>query len=226
METLPQNIYLNILAQVVESVSHELSINDNTKEQEVIMTLSGALGRCFESIQYISFFQNPIINKVLEVDVYGEKRKWIPDIYIETNDGYGFFIEVNMNKGCSIRDLSLRLYSRLDFLEKLHIVGGVLIYIDPSTAHIQVEQIAKGNELSEVSIFEQSVEDGHAKVAILIANPYSSHPDEILDKAVLQYVGNKPYNQFVDTRNDNQWVRIVTTGINKISYKPFEQHRL
>lgn len=226
MENAPQNIYLSILTKVVETISEELSIKDSTREYDVIKTLSSALQRCFETTKFINFFQQPIMNEPFKVEVYGETHIWKPDIYVKTDDGYGFFIEVNMNKGFSIRELSLHLYSRLEFLEKLKVLGGLLVYIEPDTGQIHVVQIAKGNELKEVEIYEQAIDNGHGNIAILKANQYSTHPDELLDKAVLQYVGNKPYNQFVDIREENPWVRIVITGINNISYKPFEQHRL
>ena len=228
METLPQNIYLNILAQVVESVSHELSINDNMKEQDVIMTLSGALRRCFESIHYISFFQNPITNKPIDIDVRGGKRKWQPDILVRTSDGVGFFVELKIidSDHYSARDYALRLYALLNLLASENIVGGLLVCLNRKTNQIRVEQIIKGDDLKEVSIFEQELDNGKGKVAILIASQYTSNPEELLDRAAVQYVGDKRYNQFVDIRKDSRLVRVITTGINDLSYEAFGKQQL
>ena len=228
METLPQNIYLNILAQVVKSASQELSINDGPKERDVVMTLNGALGRCFESIQYLNFFQRPIMNKTIYININGDKQEWQPDILVRTSDGVGFFVELKIIDAdhYTARDYALRLYALLDFLASENIVGGLLVLLNRRTNQVRVEQIIKGDELKEVSIFEQELDNGKGKVAILIASQYASNPEELLDKAAVQYVGDKRYNQFVDIRKDNPWVRVITTGINDLTYGTLDQQRL
>jgi hypothetical protein len=49
-----------------------------------------------------------------------------------------------------------------------------------------------------------------------------------LDYAVSQYVGYKPFTQFIDIEMDNPWVRVIVFGINEMNQEDFDplKHRL
>lgn len=230
MGTTPQSIYLGILAKVVEDTCQEIIIKDDTREYDVIRSLNESLGQRLDEMDRLNFFKSPIIGNTIKVEVFGEERHWTPDIFVETSDGIGFFIELyigdDRRRNFTIRELSLHLYSRLHFVEKQNILGGVLVYINRNTRAIQVEEIINGNSLEEISIFEQDLDNGKGKVAILIASQYALNPEELLDRATYQYVGDKRYNQFVDIRKDNPRVRVITTGINELTYGEFNKQQL
>lgn len=84
--------------------------------------------------------------------------------------------------------------------------------------------------MEDVKIFEQELfgkdelgkKNKVGRIAIIVGGTQSANPKGVIDEAVQQYVGNKPFCQFTEIHLDNPWVRIVISGINDIQYEPFD----
>lgn len=83
--------------------------------------------------------------------------------------------------------------------------------------------------MNNIEIFEQDLKKGDStigKIAILRGGLNSENPNEIMNAAVTKFVGNNPYNEFIEIFLDNPWVRVVISGINEIEYKEFQNQKL
>ncbi|WP_417237071.1 MULTISPECIES: hypothetical protein [Flavobacteriaceae] len=75
--------------------------------------------------------------------------------------------------------------------------------------------------MENIEIFEETVfgkNKQEYKFSILRYTPSDQYSKPILDKAVSIYVENKPYNEFVQIYNSNNWFRIIISGINEFDY--------
>jgi hypothetical protein len=84
--------------------------------------------------------------------------------------------------------------------------------------------------MPNIQIYEQEVKNANkntvGKVAILRGGLGADNPKEIMDNAVSTYVGEKPYNEFIEIFLDNPWVRIIVSGINELNYQEFKDQKL
>lgn len=66
------------------------------------------------------------------------------------------------------------------------------------------------------------------KIAVLLYTG-SGEPSKILDFAVQQYVGTKPYYELIDAHLDNPWMRVIISDhLNELSQEDFDitRHKL
>lgn len=83
----------------------------------------------------------------------------------------------------------------------------------------------KGVKMKGVSIFMQEVKDSTGKlvgkISILRGEPNLTEPRNIMDNAVDEYIGNNPYNQFLEIFQDNHLplVRVIIEGLEYFDYK-------
>lgn len=83
--------------------------------------------------------------------------------------------------------------------------------------------------MNNIDIFEQDLKKGDTvvgKIAILRGGLNSENPNDIMNAAVSNFVGNNPYNEFIEIFLDNPWVRVVISGINEVEYKEFQNQKL
>jgi hypothetical protein len=81
--------------------------------------------------------------------------------------------------------------------------------------------------MKDIIYQETKTTDEKVKVGILIYTG-AGDPVKHLNEAVHNYVGTKPYNEFIDANMDNPWVRVIIKGINDMDQNEFdpEIHRL
>ncbi len=72
--------------------------------------------------------------------------------------------------------------------------------------------------MEDVKIFEQQLSE-KCKFTIIVGGVYSNNPKSVIDKAVANYVGDTPHNQWVDIKLDNPWTRVITSGIGDLPFK-------
>lgn len=60
-----------------------------------------------------------------------------------------------------------------------------------------------------ITIEEANFNNGVGKIAVFNFIG-SGDPVQHLNDAIVEYVGQKPYNEFIDMNMDNPWIRIVT----------------
>lgn len=82
----------------------------------------------------------------------------------------------------------------------------------------------KDVQICEYILTNEEVNRG--KVAILRGGVNVKKPIELMNAAVSKYVGNDPFNEFVEIHMDNPWVRVIVSNINNLDYKDFENQRL
>ena len=84
--------------------------------------------------------------------------------------------------------------------------------------------------MEKVEIYQQQIlgENGKVKgkMAILRGGLDSENPIAFMDNAVSKYVGNKPYNEFIEIHLDNPWVRVIISEIDELHFVPFENQTL
>jgi len=84
--------------------------------------------------------------------------------------------------------------------------------------------------MNNVDIYEQQLldekEQAVGKMAVLRVAPQIQDPESIMTKAVTKYVGNNPYNEFVEIYLDNPWIRVIIGGINKLDFEPFSNQNI
>ena len=77
--------------------------------------------------------------------------------------------------------------------------------------------------MEDVKIFDQDLKnpDGNivGKLAILVGGLRAEDPKSFMDRAVLNYVGSKLHNQYIEIHLDNPWTRVLTSGINKLELR-------
>ena len=79
----------------------------------------------------------------------------------------------------------------------------------------------------DVDIREIPLEGGN-KITILVGGFSSPNPKEFMDGVVSRYVGDSPYNEFIESHLDMPQIRIILSGINEICYSTYneEKHHL
>lgn len=62
-------------------------------------------------------------------------------------------------------------------------------------------------------IYQETITtDGKLKIGVFTYNGVGD-PVKHLDDAVYDYVGDKPFNEFIDADMDNPWVRVIIFGL-------------
>ena len=80
-----------------------------------------------------------------------------------------------------------------------------------------------------MEIFQQNLMNGNrvvGRIAIIRGGLNEENPTAVLNNAVSNYVGQTPYNEFVEIYLDNPWVRVIVSGINELNYQPFVNQHL
>lgn len=58
--------------------------------------------------------------------------------------------------------------------------------------------------------------ESNAEMYILFGGLTKSNPKQYMDEVVAQFVGTGMYNEFVESSNDNPWIRIIIFGFNAL----------
>lgn len=78
-----------------------------------------------------------------------------------------------------------------------------------------------------MKIFEQELKNEKGvvcgKFAMIVGGVGEPNPKEFIDKAVYDYVGNLPHNQFIEIHLDNPYCRIITTSLHELPLREFKE---
>lgn len=82
--------------------------------------------------------------------------------------------------------------------------------------------------MNDIEIFEQDLISSSTnqivgKIAIIRGGLDNSQP-QVMNQIVEKYVGNNAYSQFIEM--NNQWQRVIISGINELDFRPFENQTL
>lgn len=74
--------------------------------------------------------------------------------------------------------------------------------------------------MRQVKIQENIIqlEDGNKGTVAIFLYEGEANPMVELEKAVLEYVGNDDFNQFIDINMDNPWVRVVILHADRLKH--------
>ncbi len=75
--------------------------------------------------------------------------------------------------------------------------------------------------MRQVKIQESTIqlEDGNKGTVAVFVYEGEANPMVELEKAVLKYVGNNDFNQFIDINMDNPWVRVVILHADRLKHQ-------
>lgn len=80
--------------------------------------------------------------------------------------------------------------------------------------------------MNKTEIFENDLMDNNGnlvgKVAILRGSQSHDNTTQFMDNEVSKYVQNEPIKQFIEIHLDNNYYRLVISGINELNYEVFE----
>ena len=80
--------------------------------------------------------------------------------------------------------------------------------------------------MEDVEIYRKKITNNKGEnidFIVLRGGLQSENPRLFMDKAVSDFVANKPYNQFVEIHLDSPWVRVIISGINDLDYTPLNE---
>ncbi len=97
-----------------------------------------------------------------------------------------------------------------------------ITYLDKNISFINLK-------IKKIKIFEENIlknDNIIGKISIIIGGLGRGNPKEFMDKVVLDYVGYRSYNEFIENTLDNPWVRIIIEGINEFDYIKNEKYEI
>lgn len=140
---------------------------------------------------------------ILRCGIYVENPKAIMDVAVckyVVNEPYNEFIEIHLDNPW------IRVIIR----------GINELYYQPF----------KPSVFNNVEMFEHDLINTKGTVTIFRGGLDSEKPIAYMNAVVIEYVGQRGYNEFVEIHLDNPWVRVVITEINSLEYEPFKNQTI